>query len=209
MSYFTAVFSRHSGWRLCLLLIALSVAAGSARANGRYLVRQTTNADCGPAALATLLNFYLNVPTTEAEIARLSGANQYGTTFGGLEYAADAKGVGADSFRMDIATLRLQLTSYPAPVLVRLLLPQPHFVLVIGSKGDDILIADPASGNVMMPQNSFLNRWLLPGMKEGYVFIAARPDGRTNSVRHAEILTDLQRGKQLLMQQRPAPFMRR
>jgi predicted double-glycine peptidase len=156
-----------------------------------------------------LLNYYLDTPTSEQEIARLSGANQYGTTFAGLEYAAEAKGAGADSFRMTLTTLRQQLEAYPAPLLVRLLLPQPHFVLVLGIDGDTILMADPGSNNVMMPQKAFLQRWLVPGSEEGYVFVAARADGRTNVARRDQIVAELRRGKQQLGAQRLAPVMRR
>ena len=196
-----------------------------AQANDRYLVKQTTGYDCGPAALATLLTHYLDVPSQEIEIAVLSNANQYGTTLLGLELATQAKGSGAQSFRMDFATLRRQLDAYPAPVVVRLLLPQPHFVLVLGIEDDAVLLADPASGNVMMPHKSFLERWLIPEnggeknadgktenkapSREGYVLIAARADGRTNAARRDEIVSALRRQRQLLKSQQVGPLLRR
>jgi predicted double-glycine peptidase len=203
-------FSRHRcALRAGLALVASLAMARSSLANGRYLVRQTTNADCGPAALATLLRYYLDVPTTENEIARLASVNQFGTTLAGLEYATEAKGAGADSFRMTPATLEKQLQSYPTPVLVRLLLPEPHFLLVLGMENDLVTLADPGSGNIMMPQTAFFRRWLIPGTKEGYVLVAARADGRVDTKRRAEVMTELRREKQLLMDQRPAPLMRR
>ncbi len=192
-----------------LTCLTCLVTARGASANGRYLVKQTTSSDCGPAALATLLNFYLDVPATEDEIARLAEANQNGTTLLGLENATQSKGAGAESFRMKLPTLRQQLASYPAPLLVRLLMPEPHFALVLGIENDEVLLADPARGNVMMPQKSFLKRWLIPGSDEGYVLIAAREDGRTNIKRRDEVIAELRRGKQALAAQRPAPAMRR
>jgi predicted double-glycine peptidase len=163
------------------------------------------------------------VPSQEIEIAVLSNANQYGTTLLGLELATQAKGSGAQSFRMDFGTLRRQLDAYPAPVLVRLLLPAPHFVLVLGIEDDMVLMADPASGNVMMPHKAFLERWLIPGTgeskekktdakpvnPEGYVLIAARADGRTNVARRDEIVSQLRRQRQLLKSQRVGPLLRR
>lgn len=206
----------------CGVLLWLSLPLG---ANDRHLIKQSTGYDCGPAALATLLTHYLDVPAEEIEIAVLSGANQYGTTLLGLELAVQAKGSGAQSFRMDFGTLRRQLEAYPAPVLVRLLLPQPHFVLVLGIEEDMVLLADPASGNTMMPHKAFLQRWLIPedGIKkntddntknkaphrEGYVLIAARADGRTNAAKRVEIVSELRRQRQLLKSQQVGPLLRR
>ena len=215
----------HNLFRYALFCSVLFCLSPFAQANDRYLIKQTTGYDCGPAALATLLTHYLDVPSQEMEIAVLSSANQYGTTLLGLELATQAKGSGAQSFRMDFGTLRRQLDAYPAPVLVRLLLPQPHFVLVLGIEEDMVLMADPASGNIMMPHKSFLERWLIPGNgleknatgqreskapnREGYVLIAARADGRTNTARRDEIVSQLRRQRQLLKSQQVGPLLRR
>lgn len=210
-----------------LILSALAVClwVSGARANTRYLIAQTSQTDCGPAALATLLTFYLDVPAQEEEIARLAGANQTGTTLFGLEAATRAKGCGADSFRMSLNTLRRQLAAYPAPLLVRLLSPEPHFALVLSIENDIVFLADPAKGNSLMPVKRFLQRWHIPSGKEegkeskggqqskaspeGYVFIAARADGRTNKARRDELIADLRRQLQALEKQCPAPTMRR
>jgi uncharacterized protein len=209
MFLFKSVFVRCLMWMVFLGIGFACFVTPHAVANGRYLIRQSTNTDCGPAALATLLTHYLDVPATEREIAELAGANQYGTTLAGLERATAAKGGGGDSFRMKFSTLRDQLAAYAAPVLVRLLLPEPHFVLVLHLDGETVMIADPASGNVMLPQKSFLKRWLISGSDEGYVFIAARPDSRTNVQRRDEIIAALRKERQLLLLQSPAVAMRR
>ena len=193
---------------LCLCLLH-SCLTHSAWANTRYLVTQSTFSDCGPATLATLLTFYLDVPAKEAEMAWLSRANQYGTTLLGLEQAAQAKGCGADSFRMNLATLRQQLASYPAPLLVRLLNPQPHFVLVLAIENDTVFLADPASGNTMLPLKRFLQRWQIAGSDEGYVLIAARADGRTNLKRRNETMADMRRQQAMLRNPPFAPMPRR
>src|SRR5687767_10292311 len=74
-------------------------------ADNRYVITQSTPSDCGPAALATLLNFYCDVPTSEAEMARLTGVTRSGTTLLKLQQAVEAKGGTADSFRMTLPTL--------------------------------------------------------------------------------------------------------
>lgn len=188
---------------LCLCLIH------SAVANTRYLVTQSTFTDCGPAALATLLTYYLDVPAKEAEMAYYSRANQYGTTLLGLEQATQVKGCGADSFRMNLATLRQQLAAYPAPVLVRLLNPRPHFALVLGIENDVVFMADPASGNTLLPLKRFLQRWQIAGSDEGYVLIAARADGRTNVKRRNETIADMRRQQAMLRNPHFAPAPRR
>ena len=183
-----------------------------AQAKNTRLIAQSTSSDCGPAALATLLTFYLDIPTTEAEIIRLAGAEPIrGTSLQGLEDAVEAKGGGSQSVRMDYSTLQQQLKSYAAPVIVRLLLPEPHFVLVFQA-GGDVAITDPSAGHIWLKREAFFKRWLIPGSQEleGYVFIAARADGKVNTANRDRTLRDLARARRALQTTRPpiAPFFR-
>lgn len=176
-----------------IVLVSLAIAC-PLRADNRYVVTQSTATDCGPAALATLLHYYLDVPATEAEMMGLAGYKKTnGTSLLGLEQAAKAKGCAADSFRMDFETLAKQLAAYPAPLLVRLLLPEPHFVAVLGIEQDYVAVADPAAGNMLIGISAFRQRWYLPQAKEGYVFVAAAPESHVNQAHRAEIMERLKR----------------
>ena len=135
---------------LAVFLFVLPVWGHAAR-----LITQSTSSDCGPAALATLLTFYLDTPASEREMMRLATSTPAtGTSLLGLQEATAQKGCDAESFRMDFATLRNQMAAYPTPVIVRLLLPEPHFVVVL-AVGDEIAISDPASGHQWMTQKAF------------------------------------------------------
>lgn len=203
----------HSRFHLPVAPVALALLltfSGLAQAKDRRLIAQSTSSDCGPAALATLLTFYLDIPSTEAEIIRLAAAEpERGTSLQGLENAVEAKGGGAQSARMDFATLQQQLKSYPAPVIVRLLLPEPHFVVVLQA-GDEMALTDPAAGHVWLKREAFLKRWLIPDSKdaEGYVFIAARADGKVDEANVQRTLRDLARARRALQTTRtsPVPF---
>lgn len=178
---------------LAVFLLAVPVWAHAPR-----LITQSTSSDCGPAALATLLTFYLGTPVSESEMMRLAKATpKTGTSLLGLQQASALKGCDAESFRMDFATLQNQLAAYPTPVIVRLLLPEPHFVVLL-KVGDEIAISDPASSHQWMTQKAFLDRWLIPGTKEGYVFVAARPDGSFNQRNLDRTLADLAQARRTL-----------
>lgn len=181
--------------RRIILVFLLVLAAGvAARADSRYLVTQSTPSDCGPAALATLLRFYLGVPATEAEMVRLSNSRPgAGTSLLGLEKAATAKGCAADSFRMTFDTMRAQLAAFPTPLLVRTLNPEPHFAVVLYADDKYIFLGDPAAGNIFLRKAEFLKRWQVPGTTEGYVFVAAAPDPATSS--SASSSTSVQQSK--------------
>lgn len=175
----------------CLLAVCCSLAA---RADTRNLVTQSTPTDCGPAALATLLRFYLDVPAGEEEIMRLAKYRaERGTTLLGLEGAANAKGCAADSFLMSWPTLREQMATFPAPVVVRLLNPEPHFVLLLAIENGRVFLADPANGNVALSRDAFLRRWYAPEGAEGFVFITAAPGGRVNTARVRQTVEGLRR----------------
>jgi len=124
-------------------------------------IHQSSEYTCGPAALATLLSFYLDEPATEVEIAKISGTFKEGTTtLLGLRNAARLKGHDAIGYQMTLPQLLDQLDSSTIPVLVHFQQPELHYVLVTGHLGDDYLIvSDPAVGDVVMQQADFLRRW--------------------------------------------------
>jgi predicted double-glycine peptidase len=217
------------------LFVLVNLLAGStpvARADNRNLIVQTTSSDCGPAALATLLNFYLEIPATEKEMERLSGVNQaVGTTLLGLEKAAKAKGCAADSFRMDYASLQEQLNTFAAPVIVNLMNQEPHFAVVLQANDDYVYLADPAFGNVVYRKNDFLYHWAAPvkaartetdkttdsvpgstpqenaplqstPAPEGFVFLAVGSDPRKGRELRQEMVKRLQRQIQNLQTSR-------
>ena len=202
--FFSSIFMRHFlttprlrarfivGTLFSCAAMLSSIGSRPAQCDTRWVVTQSTPSDCGPAALATLLHYYCDVATSEAELVRLTGANaRIGTTFLKLQQATEAKGGTADSFRMTLPTLQEQLKAYPMPVIVRTMGPEPHFSVLLGWDGDRVLLADPAHGNIILSQSAFLKRWFIPGTKEGFVFIATGPNEYVNQQRHADIVDKL------------------
>ncbi len=164
-----------------------------AQANMRYVIRQSGPSECGPAALATLLHYYLGVPTTKTEVMRFTDwRRDQGTTLLGLEKAAIRKGCAANSYRMNYATLKKQLAAYPMPVIVRTRYSQPHFEVLLAIEEDRIYLADPSLGNIVLSKTSFLKRWRVSGSDEGFVFIAAPRGRRVRADRIAQVVRELQ-----------------
>jgi len=200
-----------------LMAVLLLMSGVGARADNRYLVTQSTPSDCGPAALATLLRYYLGVPATEKEMERLTGVTlTNGTTLLGLEKAATAKNCAADSFRMTYATLQQQLETYAAPVIVRVLNPQPHFAVVLEAGEQYVFLADPAIGNIVLRKSDFLKRWYIPldvkpafAPDEGFVFLAVGPDAEAGRKRRHEMVRRLSQQLEHLKNARPLASLQR
>jgi predicted double-glycine peptidase len=197
---------------LALTFTCVGIVSLPAQADNRNLIVQTTSSDCGPAALATLLNYYFQIPATEKEMERLAGATPaIGTTLLGLEKAAQAKGCAADSFRMNYATLQEQLRTYAAPVIVNLMNQEPHFAVVLEAGDDYVFLADPAFGNTILRTSDFLLHWAPPVANrageesasagstpampapEGFVFLAAVPDPEAGRALRREMVARLTR----------------
>jgi predicted double-glycine peptidase len=197
--------------RFTLPFLVLLAIAGRAHAAPDDIVLQSTSSDCGPAALATLLKVYLDVPTSEAEMVKLTGSKpQFGTTLMQLEQAANGKGCQADSYRMNWKTLKEQIKATPLPLIVRTLNPEPHFSLLLAIDGDTVFIADPAIGHIMLSERAFLKRWLVPGYETGYAFMAIGPEGTVDGERRSHILDRLTKQRQSLQaMQLHSPVFRR
>ncbi len=65
------------------------------------VVMQSTGYNCGPAALAAVLN-NLGINSTEQELAKLAGTDESGTTMYGLMQAAQEKGLKATGTKLSI-----------------------------------------------------------------------------------------------------------
>lgn len=189
------------------LLLCCFSSMGGASADTRGVVTQSTPTDCGPAALATLLRFYLNVPAGEAEMMRLCQYQpERGTTLLGLEAGATAKKCAAGSFLMSWPTLKEQITTFPTPVIVRLLNPEPHFVVLLAIEDRRVFLADPGVGNIVLTRDAFLKRWYAPQSAEGFVFIVAGPGQPENVSRlRGQTLAALRRSLRNLEQVRARP----
>jgi predicted double-glycine peptidase len=134
--------------------------AGIRRQSDSALCHQTTEFSCGPSALASLLTFYYQDPTTEWEVMRLSHTLERRTTsLTGLGEACLAKGYEATGYTMTLQQLMEQIDKSGVPVLVHFQTPTRHYALVAGQVKDYILVSDPDFGNVSMDRIDFVRRW--------------------------------------------------
>lgn len=126
----------------------------------RSISPQSSEVTCGPAALSSLLNVCFGASTTENELARLSGTYEQGSaTLLGLRDACVAKGYETQGYKLTLRQMKRLLDDRRIPLLMHLKEPTLHYVLVRGYVGDNVLVSDPACGNLSMPEADFLRRW--------------------------------------------------
>ena len=138
--------------------------------------------DCGPAALATLLQLRLRRSATLSELAEALPVlsreewrriRTHGYSLGQLVAMTAELGARATLSRL---TAR-GLAQISLPVLVYLDLPTgPHYSVLTGMVGSQVALADPSQGAVVWPKAQFLSAWSATG--NGYALsITADPVG--------------------------------
>ena len=160
-----------TGLALCWLV---ALAANALAFDGRGPVRslqeirhegvivQKWDVSCGAAALATVLNYSLNYPITEREVASgmlrttepLKVKHRGGFSLLDMKRFAEQRGFKGAGFRgMDLA----QLTELQSPIVPLIQHGRyPHFVVVRGlNTRGRVDIADPAFGNRTMSVKDF------------------------------------------------------
>jgi predicted double-glycine peptidase len=123
-------------------------------------IHQTHPASCGPAALATVLNYYLGRPTTEADVMKEIGTDgNTGTGMDDLANGCAKMHISAQAEQISLSSLldRLSTSRIPIPVVINV--PDGHFVDVIGEDKGDLLISDPLTGNRLEPVSDFSREW--------------------------------------------------
>ena len=185
------ILLRKSGyWRLAMMLVTAVLCSAATptaqtqpiRTFPASVVFQGDSFDCGPAALATLIQLrlqrgatLLELTQTVPELSRQEWrrVQTEGYSLGQLVTMAAAVGVRPTLRRL---TAR-GLAEISLPVLVYLDLPSgPHYSVLTGMVGSQVALADPSQGAVVWPRAQFLSAWSETG--NGYALsITADPVG--------------------------------
>ncbi len=152
--------------------LALTTGAGSQfsvpivslkEARFKTVVKQKYDFSCGSAALATLLTFHYNRPTSEEDVFRAMYENgdkekikTVGFSLLDMKNELERLGYKSDGFKTDLE--RLVGLGVPAIVLIDNR-GYKHFVVVKGVGPDRVVIGDPAAGVRVVSRDKFIELW--------------------------------------------------
>lgn len=133
------------------------------------IVMQQFDYSCGPAALATLMQYYFQDEITEMDILEdivnrmdettIKNRQKEGLSLLDLKQFAERRGYQAVGVKLKFSAL-LKLRG---PVLVYLETSEfKHFAILRGVKEDRVFLADPSRGNIRMSVETFAKEW--PGI---------------------------------------------
>lgn len=117
--------------------------------------RQTTQANCGPAALATALHLAFSENTKPEELY----PEDLPSSMAVLRDITVSRGYTAVGLHITLANLKRFLHEQQMPAIVRILIPTPHFTTVTGAVADRLLTRDPALGRVSWEEDDWLRIW--------------------------------------------------
>ncbi len=112
------------------------------------IVMATTDYNCGPAALATILN-NMEINVTQDELAVLAGTDESGTTMYGLLQAARSKGLIAKCLKLSANKLR------PNNIVFLTINRNNHFSVIKEITNTTVYLADSSLGNINMALKNF------------------------------------------------------
>ena len=149
----------------------LPTSAGPLTANVRSMqelrfvetVRQGFDFSCGSAAIATLLSYHYDRPTTELEVfEKMWNAGDQekiqknGFSMLDMKRYLQSQGLAADGFK--IPASRIAKIGLAGLILLDKL-EVPHFVVVIGASNGELLVSDPARGIWNMSSEEVESLW--------------------------------------------------
>lgn len=126
-------------------------------------IRQQYDFSCGSAAVATLLSYQYNYPTSEqtAFAAMFERGDQAkirneGFSLLDIKRFLQANGFLADGYELPLE--KLEQAQTPAIVLITEH-GYHHFVVIKGMRNGRVLVGDPATGTHAMSRESFEQKW--------------------------------------------------
>ena len=129
----------------------------------KTVVRQQHDFSCGSAALATLLTYHFDRPTTEKdafvamyEMGDKEKINREGFSLFEMKQYLESLGYRADGFRVGLD--KVERVGMPVIALIDWQ-SYKHFVVIKGLRNGRILLGDPARGTRAMPRSRFEELW--------------------------------------------------
>jgi len=127
------------------------------------IILQKFDYSCGSAALASLLTYHYDRPTTEDAVFKTmfdtgdqDKIKQEGFSLLDMKVHLARQGLVADGYKMTLD--RLEKLGVPVITLINTG-GYRHFVVIKGIRGDDVVIGDPAQGVIIVPREKFEPVW--------------------------------------------------
>lgn len=127
------------------------------------VVRQQYDFSCGSAALATLLTYHYDRPTSETDafqamwdVGDKERIRELGFSLLEMKNYLESIDLKADGFRLTLD--RVQEIGVPGIALIDVR-GYRHFVVIKGVTEQTVLIGDPSAGVHSMPRHTFEERW--------------------------------------------------
>jgi uncharacterized protein len=118
--------------------------------NTTGIIMATTDYNCGPAALATVMRNYFGINATQDQLEALAGTDENGTSMYGLQQAAQKEGLIAKGMSIPVNHLVQGNIVY-----LTMAKGNGHFCVIAGMTNNTIYLADPDLGNINMTYSSF------------------------------------------------------
>ena len=135
----------------------------------KTVVRQQHDFSCGSAALATLLTYHFERPTTEKdaflamyEMGDKEKINREGFSLFEMKQYLESLGYRADGFRVGLD--KVERVGMPVIALIEWQ-SYKHFVVIKGIRDGHVLVGDPSRGLRIMTIEEFKGYWI-----DGIVF---------------------------------------
>lgn len=116
--------------------------------NTTGIIMATADHNCGPAALATVMQNYFDINVTQDQLAALAGTDRTGTTMYGLAQAAQSEGLFA--YGMNLSVDQLESGN-----IVYLTIGEGHYSVITNITNKTVYLADPNIGNINMTMAYF------------------------------------------------------
>lgn len=129
----------------------------------KTVLKQRYDFSCGSAALASLLAFHYERPTTEEQVFRamyIAGDKEriHRSGFSLLDMKAYLAGIGMRGDGFKVSLDKLERARVPAITLISTN-GYKHFVIVKGIQGGEVVVGDPAAGVRIYSREAFTAMW--------------------------------------------------